>query len=68
MSDLKDKAGAWQGREPGVRTASPPKMLLRQKELLLRLKGLLEHQVDQDKVKLVELQETVHRLKHGGGR
>lgn len=52
-------------KTPGGKTKSP--ILERQKNLLIKLKGLLELQVEQDKEKLTDLHTTLQRLKHGGG-
>jgi len=57
--------GSWQ--EGGGKTVESP-LLKRQKELLGRLETLLQQQVEQDTKKVAELQDTLFRLKHGGGR
>lgn len=49
-------------------TRSMPPTVLKQKELLTKLRDILQVQVDQDKIKLAELHEVANRLKHGGGR
>jgi hypothetical protein len=43
-------------------------MLKNQKTMWVKMRGLLEEQVKKDQEKVVELQELVDRLKHGGGR
>lgn len=43
-------------------------MLKNQKAMWVKMRGLLEEQVKKDQDKVVELQELVDRIKHGGGR
>ena len=43
-------------------------MLKNQKTMWDKMRGLLEEQVKKDQEKVVELQELIDRLKHGGGR
>ena len=43
-------------------------MLKNQKTMWVKMRGLLEEQVKKDQEKVVELQELVDRIKHGGGR
>ena len=58
--------GSWSRTTGGTRPL--PSTLIRQKEMLEKLRGILEVQVEQDRVRLAELLETVNRIKHGGGR
>jgi hypothetical protein len=44
-----------------------PKIVSHQKKLLAKVKVLLDLQLQQDQLKVKELQETVKRMKHGGG-
>ena len=44
-----------------------PKIVSEQKKLLAKVKVLLDMQLQQDRLKVKELQETVKRMKHGGG-
>lgn len=55
----------WKRTEGGTRPL--PATVLRQKELLTKVRDFLQMQVDQDKAKLAELFEAQNRLKHGGG-
>jgi hypothetical protein len=55
--------GEWSETKPGAKAAP----LKRQREILERVKALLETQLEQDRVKRAELHETLNRLKHGGG-
>lgn len=48
-------------------TAKNP-MLDKQVDMWDQVKGILEEQVKKDQEKIIELQEMVDRLKHGGGR
>lgn len=57
--------GEWSQTKGGTRPLPPT--LVRQRALLEQLKGLLEHQIENDKLKVAELSETVNRMKHGGG-
>lgn len=57
--------GSWVQTEGGA-TVTPP-VLDRQKELLTRLRDLIQIQVDSDKAKLAELYEQQNRKKFGGG-
>jgi hypothetical protein len=43
-------------------------LLEKQKELLGKLEGVLEMQVEKDKLLAADLQDKLMRLKHGGGR
>lgn len=72
ISDIRKKlaeAGipldGWKHTEGGTRPLPPS--VVRQKELLTKVRDLLQMQVEQDKAKLAELHETQNRLKHGGG-
>lgn len=59
------KMGTW--TETEEHQAEHP-MLKNQKTMWVKMRGLLEEQVKKDQEKVVELQELVDRLKHGGGR
>jgi hypothetical protein len=50
----------------GGRTVQPPR-IEKYKELLVKIRTLLEGQVGKDKDKLSELHEVLMRAKHGGG-
>ena len=70
-SELKkgmDKAGwdlnQWNEAKGGQHE---PKIVTEQKKLLSKVKVLLEMQLQADQEKVKELQETVKRMKHGGG-
>jgi hypothetical protein len=75
MSDLDDlrkrlaEAGipvdGWVQTDGGERPLPPS--IVRQKELLTKVRDLLQGQVDQDRAKLAELYEAKSRLTHGGG-
>ena len=72
LSDLKDQMkdrgvdmGTW--KETEEHQAEHP-MLKRQKVMWEKMRVMLEEQVKKDQDKLVELQELVDRLRHGGGR
>lgn len=75
MSDLdeirKKLAEAGIPTDAWSRTAGGPRPLpssvVRQKELLGKLRDLLQVRLDQDRAKLAELHEVASRLKHGGG-
>ena len=63
---------ATQGRSPGewmrMREGTfEPALVKGQKELLLKLKGLLEESVASDQVEIANLKQQLQRLKHGGG-
>ena len=55
----------WKQTEGGARPLPPS--ILRQKELLVKVRDILQMQLDQDKAKLAELHETENRLRYGGG-
>jgi len=55
---------SWRESPGGVRK-SP--LVEKQKEALLQVKALLEHQLEQDQNRVAELYEQVDRIKHGGG-
>jgi hypothetical protein len=65
LADAGIPTGTWTRTDGGTRPLPPS--VLRQKELLTKLRDLLQGQVDRDKAKLAELYETVSRLNHGGG-
>ena len=56
-------SGGW-SQSPGGTTTSP--ILERQRQMLLKIRALLEGQIEADKTKLSELHATVQRIKHGG--
>jgi len=58
------KAGGWHDME--ARTVKPA-FADRQAELLSKVKDLLEAQLEEDKKSLAQAQETLNRLRHGGG-
>lgn len=56
--------GKW--GEAGDRIVTPP-FLKQQVEALLKLRGVLEGEVDKQKGDLRVVREQLHRMKHGGG-
>lgn len=56
--------GQW-GESP-ERTVRLP-MVDRQKEALLKLRGVLEGIVEKDRQTVIQLREQINRLKYGGG-
>ena len=58
------KPGAWQATES---RKLKPAFIERQKDMLVKVKDLLEAQLEEDKKSLVKAQETLNRLRHGGG-
>ena len=69
LDDLLKQLGVnpseWQNTPTGER--SEPDTIRKQKEMLAKLAGLIQMQIDQDTATVAELQERVNRLKHGGG-
>ncbi len=69
LDDLLKQLGVspneWQDTPTGER--SEPDTIRKQKEMLTKLAGLIQMQIDQDTATVAELQERVNRLKHGGG-
>lgn len=59
----------WSGDvRPGTREAALPPMLMRQRDLLIKLRDVVAVQLEADRTKVTELHEKLNRLKHGGGR
>ena len=58
------KAGQWGEAKGGT---YEPKIVAKNKELLRKVRDLLEMQVSADLEKVRDLQEKAKRMKHGGG-
>lgn len=58
--------GGWGDSKPGAKPITPT--LVRQRDALEKVKDLLQQQLDQQIEKRAALQETLMRLKHGGGQ
>ena len=50
----------------GGKTVQPPR-IEKYKELLVKIRDLLEDQVEKDKAQISELHAILQRVKHGGG-
>ena len=59
------RPGAWQAT--AARKLKPAAFAERQKGLLIKVKEVLEAQLEEDKKSLVQAQEALNRLRHGGG-
>ena len=64
MKKEENSAGAWRPTEER-RVKSP--IVERQKEVLLKLKGLLEAQIESDLLKIAEAHASVQKIRNGGG-
>ena len=73
MNDDLREVFAQLGIEPGQWVESKqseyePEILVKQKELLEKVKGLLEAQVQDDLKTIAKLREELHRDQFGGGK
>lgn len=71
MTDIKEqlrqlglRSGEWASTAEGPRM---PPAIGRQKVLLEKVRDVFQEQINRDRDQIVQLQETIERLKHGGG-
>jgi hypothetical protein len=65
LKELGIEQGEWKETKEGSASGLP--ILERQKEMLLKIRSLLEDKVEQDQKTVALLREKAKRMKHGGG-
>jgi hypothetical protein len=64
LKELGIGTDTWQ-ETPAGRRSSP--LLDKQREALIQVRDLLQLQLEADRTQMMELHETLNRLRHGGG-
>ena len=65
LKSLGIPVGGWTTTEEQHNVVPPT--IQRQKKALREMEGVLQHQMEEDQMRVADLHATLQRLKHGGG-